>query len=138
MRVLGGISDRERLHLARLDSESRVNALFAQVLGMVNGRRAAGGVHVDAPVLSRFHQEMSTGMYGFQQACKLEDTPFPFPVHCPDSILVTCVTVHSLISLTQTSPVDTRVHTQYAQACSAVCWATCIAPVPKTDSNAIG
>ena len=34
---------------------------------------------IDAPVLSRVHQEMSYGMYGFQQACKLEDTPFPFP-----------------------------------------------------------
>ena len=78
MPVLGGVSDAEKRHLARLDSEARVNAVFAQVLAMVNARRACGGVAVDAPVLSRLHQELSAGMHGFQQACKLEDTPFPF------------------------------------------------------------
>jgi len=77
--VLGGVAERERAHLARLDSEARVNALFAQVLGMISARRASGGLAVDAPVLSRIHQELSAGMEGFQQACKLEDTPFPFP-----------------------------------------------------------
>lgn len=56
MTVLGGVSENERLHLARLDSESRVNAVYAQILAMVNARRARGGVGVDAPVLSRFHQ----------------------------------------------------------------------------------
>ena len=30
MPVLGGVADHERLHLARLDSEARVNAVFAQ------------------------------------------------------------------------------------------------------------
>ena len=78
MPVLGGVSDAEKRHLARLDSEARVNAVFAQVLAMANARRACGGVAVDAPVLSRLHQELSAGMHGFQQACKLEDTPFPF------------------------------------------------------------
>lgn len=77
--VLGGLSDSERNYLGRLDSEARVNAMFAMIISMCQSRRAAGGVNVDAPVLSRFHQEMSAGMHGFQQACKLEDTPFPFP-----------------------------------------------------------
>ena len=77
--VMGGVSDLECSFLSRLDSEARVNAVYAQVLGMLHARRAAGGVSVDAPILSRIHQEMSAGMEGFQQACKLEDTPFPFP-----------------------------------------------------------
>ena len=46
---------------------------------MINARRAVGGLHVDPPAVSRIHQELSAGMHGWQQACKLEDTPFPFP-----------------------------------------------------------
>jgi len=79
LKILGGISQDERFQLEHLDSEARVNAIFAQVLAMCNRRRAAGGVQVDPPVLARFHHEMCNGMAGFQQACKLEDTPFPFP-----------------------------------------------------------
>mmetsp|Transcript_20456 Transcript_20456/g.52058 ORF Transcript_20456/g.52058 Transcript_20456/m.52058 type:complete len:511 (-) Transcript_20456:423-1955(-) len=79
LQVLGGVTKEEEAYLSRLDSEARVNALFGQVLAMCNRRRAAGGVQVDPPVLARFHHELCNGMQGFQQACKLEDTPFPFP-----------------------------------------------------------
>lgn len=79
LQVLGGVSTDERAYLGRLDSEARVNAVFAQIGAMCNRRRAAGGVQVDPPVLARFHHELCNGMQGFQQACKLEDTPFPFP-----------------------------------------------------------
>merc|ERR1719269_565334 len=42
-------------------------------------------MHVDAtltipgPILSRFYQEMSNGMLGFNQAFKITFVPFPFP-----------------------------------------------------------
>jgi predicted membrane chloride channel (bestrophin family) len=52
---------------------------YAQVMGTLNARRAAGGCWVDPPAVSRIHQTMSEGMKGFQQAAKLEDTPLPFP-----------------------------------------------------------
>jgi predicted membrane chloride channel (bestrophin family) len=37
--------------------------------------------HVDipAPIISRAYQEMSSGLLGFSQACKMADFPFPFP-----------------------------------------------------------
>ena len=76
--VLGGLSDTERRHLERLNSETRVGAAMATVMGSINARRAAGGLWVDPPAVSRVHQVLSDGMLGFQSACKLEDTPLPF------------------------------------------------------------
>ena len=67
--MLGGLSG----------SFGEVYAVFTQVLAMMNRRRAAGGVDVAPPVHARFHHEMCIGMIGFQQSCKLEDAPFPFP-----------------------------------------------------------
>ena len=49
------------------------------MLASVNTRRAAGGLAVDPPAVSRIHQTLSDGNLGFYQACKLEDTPLPFP-----------------------------------------------------------
>ena len=99
--VLGGLSADETRYLGRLDSETRVNACFAQVVGMINGRRAAGGLGVDAPVLSRVHQELSAGMEGFQQACKLEDTPFPFPyAQVVSFVLAIFAATYPLVALT--------------------------------------
>lgn len=77
--VLGGVSDAERGSLELLNSEERVHAEFARVLASVNSRRAAGGLNVDPPAVSRIHQTLSDGNLGFYQACKLEDTPLPFP-----------------------------------------------------------
>ena len=78
LRVLGGVSDRERAQLERLDSETRVAATLAGLMGTINARRAAGGMWVDPPAVSRIHQVLSEGMLGFQEACKIEDTPLPF------------------------------------------------------------
>ena len=110
MPVLGGVSRDERAFLARLDSETRVNALFAQVLGTVNGRRGVGGVGVDAPVLSRCHQELSAGMHGWQQCCKLEDTPFPFPyAQVVSFVLAVFAVSYPLIAASQASGKWTQV-----------------------------
>mmetsp|Transcript_34095 Transcript_34095/g.86578 ORF Transcript_34095/g.86578 Transcript_34095/m.86578 type:complete len:540 (-) Transcript_34095:154-1773(-) len=77
--VLGGVSDPERRVLETLNSEERVHSELARVLATINSRRAAGGLAVDAPAVSRIHQTLSDGNLGFYQACKLEDTPLPFP-----------------------------------------------------------
>jgi predicted membrane chloride channel (bestrophin family) len=77
--VIGGRTSAETDQLDKLDSEARVMSAYAQLLATLNARRAAGGLWVDPPTVSRLHQELSAGMEGFQQACKLEDTPFPFP-----------------------------------------------------------
>jgi len=77
--VLGGVSDAERRVLETLNSEERVHSEMARVLATVNTRRAAGGLAVDPPAVSRIHQTLSDGNLGFFQACKLEDTPLPFP-----------------------------------------------------------
>ncbi len=53
--------------------------MCASLHRLINERRAAGGVWVDAPVLSQIYRVMSDGMLGFRQARKLEDIPFPQP-----------------------------------------------------------
>jgi len=77
--VLGGMTDGERQALETLNSEARVASEYTRVLATVNSRRAAGGINVDPPTVSRIHQTLSDGSLGFYQACKLEDTPLPFP-----------------------------------------------------------
>ena len=77
--VLGGLSEAEREQLGEQTTASRVDTCFALVLATINARRAAGGVWVDAPILSRVHQVLSDGNAGYLQACKLGDTPIPFP-----------------------------------------------------------
>ena len=61
------------------DPDLDPNPKQARVLATVNTRRAAGGLAVDPPAVSRIHQTLSDGNLGFFQACKLEDTPLPFP-----------------------------------------------------------
>ena len=107
LRVLGGLSEAERTYLSRLDSEARVNAVFTQVLAMVNRRRAAGGVDVVPPALARFHHEMCIGMIGFQQACKLEDTPFPFPyAQVVSMVLAVFALTFPFIAVSQTAGIE--------------------------------
>ena len=77
--VIGGLTDSQLAVLERSDSENRVFSEFARLLATINSRRFAGGMWVDPPAVSRIHQVLSDGMLGFQQACKLEDTPLPFP-----------------------------------------------------------
>eukprot|EP00916_Digyalum_oweni_P019314 GHVL01032151.1.p1 GENE.GHVL01032151.1~~GHVL01032151.1.p1 ORF type:complete len:428 (-),score=71.28 GHVL01032151.1:50-1333(-) len=54
-----------------------------QVLHWINclivDRIEMGGLAVPAPMQSRIFHQMSDAMLNFNQACKIEDTPFPFP-----------------------------------------------------------
>lgn len=76
--VLGGVAPTTAAVLERYDD--RVSHAFTAVLSSVAARRGAGGLAAaEAPVFSRVHHALSDGMLGFQQARKVEDTPFPFP-----------------------------------------------------------
>ena len=102
--VLGGLSDAERRGLELLNSEERVHAEFARVLATVNSRRAAGGLAVDPPAVSRIHQTLSDGNLGFYQACKLEDTPLPFPyAQVVSLVLVIFATTYPLLATSKAS-----------------------------------
>jgi len=75
--VLGGVAPAELAQL--LLSEDRVGFVFSRMMMLINTRRLAGGLWVEAPVLSRVYQVLSDGMLGFRQARKIEDVPFPWP-----------------------------------------------------------
>ena len=76
--VLGGVAPTTAAVLERYDD--RVSHAFTAVLSTVAARRGAGGLAAaEPPVFSRVHHALSDGMLGFQQARKVEDTPFPFP-----------------------------------------------------------
>jgi len=77
MEVLGGLCEFERSRL--VSAHDRVGYLMANILHLINQRRADGGLGVDAPVLSRLYQLLSDGMLGFRQARKIEDINFPWP-----------------------------------------------------------
>lgn len=84
---------------------------------MINGRRSAGGLHVDAPVLSRVHQELSSGYHGWQQACKLEDTPFPFPyAQVVSFVLFIFALSYPLVALTTASASNGQPKASYTTA----------------------
>ena len=65
--------------MALRSSSDRVSYMLMLLLRAVNERRAAGGVWVDAPVLSQLYRTASDGMLGFRQCRKIEDVPFPWP-----------------------------------------------------------
>ena len=75
--VLGGLDEQEKCVLDFY--ADRVYLLFSIILGHLGARRRAGGLAAEPPVYTRVLQVMSDGMLGFQQARKVEDTPFPFP-----------------------------------------------------------
>jgi len=74
--VLGGIGD---VAPTLEHYDDRVAWALASNLSLVNTRRAIGGLVADPPAYSRVHQAITDGMQGFQQARKIEETPFPFP-----------------------------------------------------------
>ena len=75
--VLGGLGEGERAVLERYSD--RVSLVYSVLLGQLGARRRAGGLAAEAPVYTRVLQVLSDGMLGFNQARKIEDTPFPFP-----------------------------------------------------------
>ena len=75
--VLGGVTLSEIKALEFY--EDRVGFVFSLLLGSLSSRRRAGGLDCEPPVFTRAHHTISDGMLGYQQAKKVEDTPFPFP-----------------------------------------------------------
>eukprot|EP01024_Parvocaulis_polyphysoides_P005185 TRINITY_DN11299_c0_g1_i2.p1 TRINITY_DN11299_c0_g1~~TRINITY_DN11299_c0_g1_i2.p1 ORF type:complete len:218 (+),score=-1.61 TRINITY_DN11299_c0_g1_i2:84-656(+) len=57
----------------------RVHACSMWIHQYVLERRAAGGLLIDPPIMTRLYQVFSEGMIGYEQCRKLNDTPFPFP-----------------------------------------------------------
>lgn len=75
--VMGGVSHEEEQQLAGVaDQPYFVLHLINQT---ASRRYKAGGLPIPPPILARPWQSLSAGMQEFNQACKLDDTPFPFP-----------------------------------------------------------
>ncbi|GAQ85495.1 hypothetical protein KFL_002380080 [Klebsormidium nitens] len=75
--VLGGLSKMEIKVLEK--SESKAFCVFMWIHQHLTARRQAGGLNEAAPIVTRIHQNLEDGMNAFEQAMKINDTPFPFP-----------------------------------------------------------
>eukprot|EP00923_Selenidium_pygospionis_P016673 GHVN01029263.1.p1 GENE.GHVN01029263.1~~GHVN01029263.1.p1 ORF type:complete len:321 (+),score=23.28 GHVN01029263.1:352-1314(+) len=75
--VLGGIDHMEE------DDLNEVSDQPFFILHLINQccsrRHVDGGLPFPAPILARPFNSLSAGMLEYNQACKLDDTPFPFP-----------------------------------------------------------
>eukprot|EP01066_Platyproteum_vivax_P007354 Platyproteum_vivax@DN2850_c0_g1_i1.p1 len=75
--VIGELTNEE---LAQLDVPvERPYMVFHWINVLLINRRTAGGLCAAPPIVSRMFHELSDGMLYFNQACKIDDTPFPFP-----------------------------------------------------------
>eukprot|EP00923_Selenidium_pygospionis_P051358 GHVN01089169.1.p2 GENE.GHVN01089169.1~~GHVN01089169.1.p2 ORF type:complete len:499 (-),score=68.98 GHVN01089169.1:1187-2683(-) len=77
LEVLGGINHEEFSVLRKAEDQAFVVGHWLSQL--ISRRIVAGGVPVPPPILSRVWQILSLGMLAYNQVCKIEDTPFPFP-----------------------------------------------------------
>ena len=77
--VLEGIDPASRDKLNDINIEDRVFLCFQWVQTEIVLRMKGGGLNIPSPMLSRVFQELSTGMLGYSEALKYQDTPFPFP-----------------------------------------------------------
>lgn len=89
LRVLGGVSETEKECLSvdslgqELNTAARVSMVESWLMRRVTARQKhepAGDMgKTPPPILSRMVQNISDGHYGFSQAAKVAETPFPFP-----------------------------------------------------------
>mmetsp|Transcript_42352 Transcript_42352/g.111539 ORF Transcript_42352/g.111539 Transcript_42352/m.111539 type:complete len:644 (+) Transcript_42352:63-1994(+) len=79
MHVIGNLTYQERLQLEPLCPEDRVFRVSAWLVELVIMEHQMGRLMTHAAVLSRVFQELSDGMLGYNQACKIAFIPFPFP-----------------------------------------------------------
>eukprot|EP01071_Lankesteria_metandrocarpae_P010662 Lankesteria_metandrocarpae@DN5363_c0_g1_i1.p1 len=77
--VLGGVSRAEHHELAVTNDHSFLVAYWITEEVTNEHVMGAGGLAVPPPILSRTYQLFNNGNVAFNQACKIEDTPFPFP-----------------------------------------------------------
>ncbi|KAF8822298.1 hypothetical protein IE077_004031 [Cardiosporidium cionae] len=77
LEVLGGVSEVELQRLSVTNDQSFLVSHW--ILQACASRQNNGGLNVPGPIVSRSWQVISLGMLSFNQACKIEDTPFPFP-----------------------------------------------------------
>ncbi|CAD7701187.1 unnamed protein product [Ostreobium quekettii] len=99
--VIGGVGEDEKVLLGHLPFEhgagvskgfkissgeyvpgpgERVAVVLAWVNQILLDRRREGGINVPGPLMTRVYGVLSSGMLGYEQARKLQDTPFPFPL----------------------------------------------------------
>lgn len=78
LEILGGVGMQEAADLGRAPDHP---FLVSHWINQAVSRRhiLEGGLPIGSPVLSRTWQLMYLGMLSYNQACKIEDTPFPFP-----------------------------------------------------------
>eukprot|EP00922_Rhytidocystis_sp_ex-Travisia-forbesii_P009312 GHVS01013574.1.p1 GENE.GHVS01013574.1~~GHVS01013574.1.p1 ORF type:complete len:741 (-),score=130.07 GHVS01013574.1:3509-5731(-) len=90
LEVLGGITQQEANLMSR--TADRAFLVMHWISQHVSVRHMTGGLSIPAPILSRSWQVLSLGMLAYNQACKIEDTPFPFPyvqlLHLMDWLLL--------------------------------------------------
>jgi hypothetical protein len=78
--VIEGLDEKEvRDRLDDVKIQDRTFLVFQWLQQAIILRHQEGGLNIPPPILGRVFQEMSTGMLGFQQCLKIQDTPFPFP-----------------------------------------------------------
>ncbi|KAG8469210.1 hypothetical protein KFE25_007728 [Diacronema lutheri] len=104
--VIGGISRDEQRSLAGSHSRDRVFTVRMWIMRICLRRAASGGLAHPPPVVTRAYQLLSEGAHGYQQACKVSETPFPFPYV---QLVTLLLHVFSVIApLTASALVETR------------------------------
>jgi predicted membrane chloride channel (bestrophin family) len=76
-RVVGYVTEREARELA--EAPDMVLYVAQWISESVSIMHVENTLTIPGPILSRFYQEMSNGMLGFNQAFKITFVPFPFP-----------------------------------------------------------
>ncbi|PHJ24332.1 bestrophin [Cystoisospora suis] len=78
LEVLGGM-DAFQAKLLSLTDDQTYLVMHWVVQEMMRRIFIEKGLAVPPPFVSRIQQQLSNGMLAFNSACKIEDTPFPFP-----------------------------------------------------------
>ena len=76
--VVGGVSDSEAEHLAKVKPQHRVARVQMWIYRLMTNRLLDGGLDVPAPLLSRTYQVLSDGTAAAMQARKVSHVEFPF------------------------------------------------------------
>eukprot|EP00820_Chromera_velia_P009006 Cvel_4408.t1-p1 / transcript=Cvel_4408.t1 / gene=Cvel_4408 / organism=Chromera_velia_CCMP2878 / gene_product=UPF0187 protein mll4386, putative / transcript_product=UPF0187 protein mll4386, putative / location=Cvel_scaffold191:111787-116718(+) / protein_length=513 / sequence_SO=supercontig / SO=protein_coding / is_pseudo=false len=77
LNVIGGIDQEEASALE--DAGDQVYLVKKWLVEMFLSRQADGGLSQQGPIVARLYGAVADGISAFNQACKIEDTPFPFP-----------------------------------------------------------
>eukprot|EP00820_Chromera_velia_P025666 Cvel_34324.t1-p1 / transcript=Cvel_34324.t1 / gene=Cvel_34324 / organism=Chromera_velia_CCMP2878 / gene_product=hypothetical protein / transcript_product=hypothetical protein / location=Cvel_scaffold5851:1-1293(-) / protein_length=235 / sequence_SO=supercontig / SO=protein_coding / is_pseudo=false len=77
MHIIGGMTmwENERLE----ESQDQTYLVSRWLLKSLTERLCCGGLPMPAPIMNTMFSKVGEGLKAFNQACKIEDTPFPLP-----------------------------------------------------------